>query len=110
MKNLAQSPHQLPENNLASSHESPRQSIPPVIPLEDNATDNMSKLSLTDDEAVYIGSSHWITILEDVSNLLRQISKKFNDDIIRSDFSKMSCLTIIPRGPKQESRRRLMLA
>jgi hypothetical protein len=65
MRDLAQSPHQPPED-VTSLHEIPRTSIPPAIPLEGHATDNMSKLSLTDDEAVYIGSSHWITILEDV--------------------------------------------
>ena len=29
--------------------------------------EEMGKLSLTDDQAVYTGSSHWVTILEDVS-------------------------------------------
>jgi len=29
-------------------------------------TDDMGKLSITDDHAIYTGSSHWVTILEDV--------------------------------------------
>lgn len=31
----------------------------------------MGKLSITNDQAVYTGSSHWITILEDVSSLIK---------------------------------------
>lgn len=71
MRDLAQSPHRPPEN-MESPRETPRASIQPATPLEGAATDNMSKLSLTDDEAVYIGSSHWITILEDVSSMDNQ--------------------------------------
>lgn len=32
-----------------------------------HVVDSMGKLSLTDKGAVYIGSSHWVTILEEVS-------------------------------------------
>lgn len=35
-------------------------------PPDDHVLDSMGKLSLTDNDAVYIGSSHWVTILEEV--------------------------------------------
>lgn len=68
MRDLAQSPRQEDKTHSAS--------MLPVIPLEGHAMDNMSKLSLKDDEAVYTGSSHWITILEDVRGPLQKIIKK----------------------------------
>jgi hypothetical protein len=38
--------------------------------------DSVGKLSLTDNDAVYIGSSHWVTILEEVSlKSARTVSK-----------------------------------
>lgn len=36
-------------------------------PSDGHVVDSMGKLSLTDNDAVYIGSSHWVTILEEVS-------------------------------------------
>jgi hypothetical protein len=36
-------------------------------PSDGHMVDSMGKLSLTDNDAVYIGSSHWVTILEEVS-------------------------------------------
>ena len=42
---------------------------PFVAPTSDHVEDAMGKLSLTNDHEVYIGSSHWATILEDVSVL-----------------------------------------
>lgn len=39
----------------------------PVTPPHSSLADDMGKLSITDDQAVYTGSSHWVTILEDVS-------------------------------------------
>jgi hypothetical protein len=36
-------------------------------PSDSHVVDSMGKLSLTDNDAVYIGSSHWVTILEEVS-------------------------------------------
>ncbi len=40
---------------------------PPLAPPDDHVVDGMGTLSLSDNHAVYIGSSHWVTILEDVS-------------------------------------------
>ena len=37
-----------------------------MTPSSGALTDDMGKLSITDDHAVYTGSSHWVTILEDV--------------------------------------------
>lgn len=45
-------------------------------PSDGHVVDSMGKLSLTDNNAVYIGSSHWVTILEEVSlKSVRAISK-----------------------------------
>jgi len=38
----------------------------PVTPLNASLADGMGQLSITEDHAVYTGSSHWVTILEDV--------------------------------------------
>ncbi|KAH8705958.1 fungal-specific transcription factor domain-containing protein [Talaromyces proteolyticus] len=54
---------------------------PPLVSSNDNVTENMGKLSLTDNHAVYIGSSHWATILEDIQNLKDDLSDEYPDDI-----------------------------
>ena len=45
----------------------------PSIASEGHVADSMGKLSLTDDRAVYIGSSHWSTILEDIQCLKEEL-------------------------------------
>lgn len=40
-----------------------------------NMIDDMGKLSLTDSHAIYTGSSHWVTILDDVSCYDRKFTK-----------------------------------
>lgn len=65
MRDLVQSSHQ-PSGDNASPSEMPVYTEPPLNPSDGHATDDMGKLSLTDDHAVYTGSSHWVTILEDV--------------------------------------------
>lgn len=47
----------------------------PVTHPPDNLADDMGKLRIIDDQAVYTGSSHWVTILEDVS--LRSAKQSF---------------------------------
>lgn len=44
-------------------------SSPGPIPDSDSqiASDAVGKLTLTDDHAVYIGTTHWVTVLEEVS-------------------------------------------
>jgi hypothetical protein len=49
----------------------------PLAPYDGHVADSVGKLSLTDDHAVYIGSTHWGTILEEVSCLSRK-SVKYN--------------------------------
>ena len=41
----------------------------PLAPHDGHVADSVGKLSLTDDHTVYIGSTHWGTILEEVSCL-----------------------------------------
>ena len=48
-----------------------RDSGPQLIPPDSRVIDDMGKLNLDDDHAVYTGSSHWVTILEDVSGFAR---------------------------------------
>jgi hypothetical protein len=55
-----------------SDQHSPSTSIAPTdlesqsMTLHDNEKDDIGKLSLSDNHGVYTGSSHWVTILEDV--------------------------------------------
>ncbi|KAM0551963.1 hypothetical protein ACHAPJ_008071 [Fusarium lateritium] len=46
-----------------------------------SATASMGNLSLTDDQAVYTGSSHWATILEDIQLLKDDLADEFSDGI-----------------------------
>ena len=39
---------------------------PPLAPRDGHIADSVGKLSLTDNHAVYIGSTHWGTILAEV--------------------------------------------
>lgn len=52
-------------------------SAPRLAPHDGHIADSVGKLSLTDDHAIYIGSTHWGTILEEVSCLSR-VSVKYN--------------------------------
>jgi hypothetical protein len=52
---------------LASSLEPFHDSEPRLAPRTSHVADTVGKLTITDDHAVYIGSTHWITILEEVS-------------------------------------------
>lgn len=45
--------------------------VPATASSPGGIADDMGKLSLTDDQAVYTGSSHWVTILEDVSRVVQ---------------------------------------
>lgn len=61
---MAQSSHQPPGDGALQSAP-PNDTAPPLAP-GGQGLDDMGKLSLTDDHAIYTGSSHWVTILEDV--------------------------------------------
>lgn len=71
--------------------------VPSLPPSDAQATENMGKLSLTDGHAVYMGSSHWATILEDVRLLYNSISSSLTRS--RSNNSKTSCPTMIRTAP-----------
>ena len=58
-----------PSHNIAPASEAFNDPGPPLAPPDGHVEDTMGKLSLTDNHTVYIGSSHWVTILEDVSCL-----------------------------------------
>ncbi|KAK3933912.1 fungal-specific transcription factor domain-containing protein [Diplogelasinospora grovesii] len=64
MRDMMQSSHHA-SDGMASSNETPNDPGPPLAPA---IVDDMGKLSLTENHAVYTGSSHWVTILEDVSS------------------------------------------
>ena len=68
MRDMEQSSRQ-PSDDIASPSEAPNDPSLPLAPPDGHVIDSMGKLSLTDNHAVYIGSSHWVTILEDVSCL-----------------------------------------
>ncbi|KAF7548328.1 hypothetical protein G7046_g8711 [Stylonectria norvegica] len=44
---------------------------PPLASLDGHIADDMGKLDLTGNHAIYTGSSHWVTILEDVSYVVQ---------------------------------------
>ena len=59
-----------PSHNIASSpSEALNDPGPLLAPPDGYVEDTMGKLSLTDNCAVYSGSSHWVTMLEDVGCL-----------------------------------------
>lgn len=47
----------------------------PLAPHDIHVADSVGKLSLTDDHAIYTGSTHWGTILEEASRLFRKSAK-----------------------------------
>lgn len=63
-------------------------SVPSFPPSDAQTTDNMGKLSLTDGHAVYMGSSHWATILEDVRalQLYRNYSNAFQIQQLKDEL------------------------
>ena len=65
MRNREQDTHE--KSNAAESPSETQIEIQPVT-SEASGLEGMGKLSLTEDHAVYTGSSHWATILDDVSH------------------------------------------
>jgi hypothetical protein len=57
----------------ASSNQPFHDPAPPLVPDDGHVADSVGKLSLTDNHAVYIGSTHWGTILAEV----RCVGRKF---------------------------------
>ncbi|PWY78360.1 hypothetical protein BO70DRAFT_338925 [Aspergillus heteromorphus CBS 117.55] len=67
------------------SHE-PSHSISPPPSQEDQIADTVGKLTLTDDQTVYTGSSHWANMLEDIQILKDELY----DDMSESQESPFS--------------------
>ncbi|OJJ51440.1 hypothetical protein ASPZODRAFT_148719 [Penicilliopsis zonata CBS 506.65] len=72
MREMEQNSRQVSGSTLCPPAEPSRISAASnLVPQEeDHIVNTVEKLSLTDDHAVYIGSSHWVTILEDVRDEL----------------------------------------
>ncbi|KAJ9134322.1 Transcription factor [Pleurostoma richardsiae] len=75
----------------------------------------MGKLSLNDNQAVYTGSSHWVTILEDIRCLKDELSDEFSNNPTNlvsapldarlmdgSPATRTSLLNSAPRLPKEQ--------
>jgi hypothetical protein len=72
MRDMAQSSRQ-PSGDTASPNVALNDNEPPLAPPDGRVVEEMGRLSLTDDHTVYTGSSHWVTILEDVSCLCKSL-------------------------------------
>jgi hypothetical protein len=66
MRDMVENSHQ-PVKEPAPSSETAVDAGASLASAEGRIIDDMGNLSITDDHAVYTGSSHWATILEDVS-------------------------------------------
>lgn len=91
---------------LASPPERFNDSASQLAPQDDHVADMVGKLTLTDDHAVYIGSTHWVTILEDVS-CSSQDSMKYHlltFSFSRSKFLKMNCPMTTQKPSEVENR------
>ncbi|KAF2725658.1 hypothetical protein K431DRAFT_238962 [Polychaeton citri CBS 116435] len=78
MRDMVQGSRQAPLNPTPSGV-SPNDPGPQQPPPAGNVTDSMGRLSLTDGHEVYIGSSHWVTILEDIQHLKDELSEELSD-------------------------------
>lgn len=52
-----------------------------------NIIDDMGKLSLTDSHAIYTGSSHWVTILDDIRHLKDELSEEYPEEYFESNMN-----------------------
>ncbi|KAF4468960.1 Oleate activated transcription factor 3 [Fusarium albosuccineum] len=79
MRGMAQGPSQTFDKTSSPSEalNSPGSPSAPV--------DNMGKLSLTESHAVYTGSSHWATILDDIQHLKDELSDDYSDGVKSSE-------------------------
>ncbi|KAH8887521.1 hypothetical protein GQ53DRAFT_725719 [Thozetella sp. PMI_491] len=73
MRDMVENSRQPPQESAASS-ETPVETGASHASAEARITDDMGNLSITDDHAVYTGSSHWVTILEDIHRLKDELS------------------------------------
>ncbi|RDW58331.1 oleate activated transcription factor 3 [Coleophoma crateriformis] len=87
----------------------------PDTPGDGNVGDSVGKLSLTDDQTVYHGSTHWGTILEEIQSLKDELSDDYSDagmsqestpfdpgSMVGSSPTRISLLSSSPSLPKEE--------
>ncbi|KAI2616307.1 fungal-specific transcription factor domain-containing protein [Hypoxylon sp. NC1633] len=84
MRNMLQSPSQ-PSDDTASRSTALSNSGPSLAPPVDHVTDDMGRLRLTEHQAVYTGSSHWVTILDDIRHLKDELSEEYSNSIADSE-------------------------
>ncbi|KAK6949660.1 hypothetical protein Daesc_009743 [Daldinia eschscholtzii] len=84
---------------VQNSHQPPNSETPsPSLndnspqPQNGNVLDVMGKLSLTDNHAVYTGSSHWVTILDDIRHLKDELSEEYPEEYPESSTNIESTL------------------
>ncbi|OKL55395.1 hypothetical protein UA08_09338 [Talaromyces atroroseus] len=66
---------------LASSPEPFHDSESRLAPRNGHVADTVGKLTVTDDHAVYIGSTHWVTILEEIQILKDELSDDHSEAV-----------------------------
>ncbi|RTE79295.1 hypothetical protein BHE90_006227 [Fusarium euwallaceae] len=107
----------------AQSSQTPLAGVPVPHALNDAATQetssdghaeaNIGKLSLEDGNAIYTGSSHWATILDDIRQLKDELSDDFSDSatspestLLTADIgfptTRMSLLTSVACLPREQ--------
>lgn len=111
---MAQSSRQ-PSGNVASPSTALDDSRSPLVAQDSRVVDDMGKLSLNDSRAVYTGSSHWATILEDIQHLKDELSEEHSDYTASfrstlpdagvmhgSPAARISLLNSAPRLPREQ--------
>lgn len=89
------------QNLPRPSENSPSQSgafQDPLTVSDNQGTDSLGRLSITDSHAQYIGNAHWATILEDVRRF-KSSDAGCGNQFCRSKTSKTSSRMTIPRQP-----------
>ncbi|CRG89062.1 Oleate activated transcription factor 3 [Talaromyces islandicus] len=66
---------------LASSPEPFHDSASRLAPRNGHVADTVGKLTVSDDHAVYIGSTHWVTILEEIQILKDELSDDHSEAV-----------------------------
>ncbi|RFU27838.1 hypothetical protein B7463_g8492, partial [Scytalidium lignicola] len=78
MRVMEQSSHQASGNTVLPKKPF-HDAAPLLAPNDGHVADSVGKLSLTDNHSVYIGSTHWATILEEIQNLKDELSDDYSD-------------------------------
>lgn len=109
MREKVESLHQ-PFVDTASPAKALNDHTPALDPADGRMIDEMGKLSLTDNHTVYTGSSHWISILEDVSyHPVEPIPSHLMNDVSSSNNLETSCMKSIRIAPQDSNRSHSML-